>query len=170
MGTRKRRGRLTARISQKRKAIFLEAYARLGNAVAAAEETGIDRSTHKFWLKSSAAYRAAFELAEDAATEALEREARRRALDGREDPVYFNGQQVGTVRKYSDLLLMFLLKAKRPEVYRERSDVRLQGQLQSSTTVKVIHEYHDGPPALNALPAVPALPPAEVLPDPDPES
>jgi hypothetical protein len=145
-----RRGRLTPRMSQRKKERFLAAYARLGNASAAAEETGIARKTHTRWLQSSEQYRKAFDEAEDQATEVLEREALRRAVKGTEEPVYFNGQQVGTTRRFSDVLLIFLLKSKRPDVYRERYDARLTANLNVQSAVKVVHEYHDAPPAIEA--------------------
>ena len=137
-------------MSQRKKQKFLEAYARLGNASAAAEETGINRRSHTRWLESKA-YRKQFEEAEDQATEVLEREALRRAVDGRDEPVYFNGVQVGTVKKYSDVLLIFLLKAKRPDVYRERYDARIQASMNVQSMVKVIHEYHDAPAAIESV-------------------
>jgi hypothetical protein len=34
--------------------------------------------------------------------------------------VFYQGQQFATVRKYSDTLLIFLLKGRKPERYRER--------------------------------------------------
>jgi len=145
--------RRTARNTQRRKTKFLEAYKLAGTASEAARLTGIPRDTHKEWLKRSEAYRKAFEEADDAATEVLEKEALRRAVEGREETVYFNGVPVGTTRKYSDVLLIFLLKAKRPDVYRERYDARIQGALNIQSAVKVIHEYHDGAPAIEAVAA-----------------
>src|SRR3546814_693854 len=56
----------------------------------------------------------------EAAIDALDAEARRRALDGVEVPHFHQGRVAGTVRKYSDSLLMFLLRAHRPDRYRER--------------------------------------------------
>ncbi len=42
-----------------------------------------------------------------------------------EKPVgWYKGKPGGTVREYSDILLIFLLKALRPEKYRERVEVR----------------------------------------------
>ena len=65
------------------------------------------------------------------ATDTLEMEARRRASLGVEEPVYYQGQVVGYVRKYSDVLLMFLLKAQRPEKFRDnhKIDGRIDGTL-----------------------------------------
>ncbi len=56
-------------------------------------------------------------------TDRMEDEARRRAVDGVEESVFYQGEQVSTVRRYSDTLLIFMLKARRPETYRERSDI-----------------------------------------------
>ena len=47
---------------------------------------------------------------------------------GVDEPVFYQGAQCGAVRKYSDTLLIFMLKARRPEKYRERANVELTGQ------------------------------------------
>lgn len=39
---------------------------------------------------------------------------------GVDEPVYYQGRSVGRVKRYSDVLLIFLLKGIRPDVYRER--------------------------------------------------
>ncbi len=52
-------------------------------------------------------------------------EVYRRAVKGVKKAVgWYKGVAGGYVREYSDLLLMFQLKALRPEKYRERVDVR----------------------------------------------
>lgn len=99
---------------------FLIAYRDVGNIRDAAQVAGIDRSTHYAWLRDDLDYRQRFATAESDAADLLEREARRRAVVGVEEAVYYKGQQVGAVRKYSDVLLIFLLKGLRPEKYRER--------------------------------------------------
>lgn len=52
-------------------------------------------------------------------TDALEMEARRRALHGVTKPVFQQGKLVGHVQEYSDNLMNTLLKAKRPNEFRE---------------------------------------------------
>jgi hypothetical protein len=47
------------------------------------------------------------------AADVLLAEARRRAIEGVEEPIMHQGQVVTTVRRYSDLLLIFLLKSAR---------------------------------------------------------
>ncbi len=106
------------------KRLFLEAYSRTGNLAEAARQTPqMDRRFHYKWLKNDEAYAEAFRAAEEQAIEMLELEARRRAHDGVEEPVYHLGKVVGHVRKYSDTLLIFLLKAARPEIYRDRYEL-----------------------------------------------
>lgn len=59
-------------------------------------------------------------------TAALEDEATRRASEGWDEPVFYQGEQTGLVRKFSDTLLIFLLKARDPK-YRERVDLNHAG-------------------------------------------
>ena len=56
----------------------------------------------------------------------LEAEARRRAFTGVEKPVYYKGKVVGSTTKYSDRLLMFLLKAHDPK-FRDGGKVKQPG-------------------------------------------
>ena len=106
---------------------FLEAFKAAGTVTHAAEQVGMHRRTHYDWLERDADYAGRYKDAEDAAIDALESEARRRALAGIEEPVFWQGVEVGQTRKYSDALLIFLLKGKRPGVYRERVQVQAEG-------------------------------------------
>lgn len=49
----------------------------------------------------------------------MEREAYRRAVEGVNKPVFQQGREVGSIREYSDTLLIFMLKGARPDKYRE---------------------------------------------------
>ena len=77
-----------------RRQAFLEALAHSGNVTEACEQSGLSRAT---------AYRL------------------RRATQGVEEQVFYGGERVGTQRKYSDALLQFLLRARRPEQFRDRA-------------------------------------------------
>jgi hypothetical protein len=114
---------MRAQRAQTKKAAFLEAYARIGTIVHAAQHVGLPRRTHYKWLKKDPTYAQQMSEAEEEAIQHLEREARRRAMVGVEEPVYYKGQVCGAVRKYSDTLLIFLLKSKRPAVYRDYHSV-----------------------------------------------
>lgn len=102
-----------------KKRAFLAAYRELGNIRLACETSGVSRSNHYLWLENDPAYAFAFEAARDDAIDLLEAAARERAKDGVIEPVFYLGNVVGFVRKYSDSLLMFLMKGARPEQYRE---------------------------------------------------
>jgi hypothetical protein len=60
--------------------------------------------------------------------DALEEEALRRGVEGVLEPVWYNGEIVGHRRKYSDNLLMFMLKGRRPETFRDNASVEHSGQ------------------------------------------
>lgn len=54
------------------------------------------------------------------ATDSLEAAARKRAMDGYQRPVYQRGELVGYEPCYSDALMITLLKAHRPEKFRDK--------------------------------------------------
>jgi hypothetical protein len=91
---------------------FLEVFAATGNVRLAASAVGVSRDAPYKRARRSPAFAARWERAREDAIDTLEAEARRRALSG------------------SDALLMFLLRAHRPERYREtlRIDIRAEAQ------------------------------------------
>lgn len=103
----------------RRKTVFLEALADTVNVTLACQRAGIPRRTAYDWRHSDQAFAAKWDDALDVGIDLLEAELHTRAFDGVERPVYYKGEQVGTWRYYSDALAMFLLKAHRPERYRE---------------------------------------------------
>ena len=115
---------MTHSIRHKRKAGFLSAFSECGNVTLACKMAGIGRKTHYRWLEADHRYAEAFREAEQAATDYLEAEAWRRAVEGVEKPAgWYKGKAGGSVREYSDTLLIFLLKGLRPDKYRERYQV-----------------------------------------------
>lgn len=116
-----------SQLRQLQKAQFVTAFAESGNVSAACRVADIDRSTYYYWLEHDALFAARVAQAQEQANDALELEARRRAIEGWEEPVWSatKGKQIGMVRKFSDTLLIFLLKGARPGKYRERVDITL---------------------------------------------
>lgn len=106
-----------------KKCLFLEAYSTCGNISKAAEMAGVCRASHYNWINDDETYKIYFTEAEQEAIDMLETEARRRALNGVSEPVFYQGMECGTVQKYSDTLLIFLLKGARPQKYRENVSV-----------------------------------------------
>lgn len=97
---------------------FIAAYAVCGTVTQAAEAADVIRQKHYRWLKNPV-YAKAFADCYEEACESLEREARRRAIDGWDEPVYQGGELVGTKRRFSDALLIFLMKGAMPDKYRD---------------------------------------------------
>jgi hypothetical protein len=100
-----------------RKACFLEVLRATANVSRAAREAGLSSSTVYEHRARHPAFAAAWDAAVAEALDELESALIDRARDGVEKPVFYRGEQVGAVRTYSDALGMFLLRAKRPEIY-----------------------------------------------------
>lgn len=88
------------------KRAFLIAYAQCGSFITACNIANVHPANVRQWLDKDPEFLAEFDTATDNAVALLEMEARRRALEG------------------SDRLLEFLLKSLRPEVYRERYEIK----------------------------------------------
>lgn len=108
-------------------AAFLAALRLTGNVSEAARSADMERRSVYNARESDPAFAAAWDDALDEAADALEAEARRRAVDGIEEAVYHQGVPCGTVRKYSDSLLTLLLKAHKPAKYRENHKIEHSG-------------------------------------------
>lgn len=103
---------------------FLAALEERVTVEAACREIGIERSTAYRRRQRDEEFALAWHDVDEATTQRMEREAFRRAVDGFKSDVLYKGSVVGSETKYSDTLLIFLLKARRPEKYRE--NVRIE--------------------------------------------
>lgn len=113
-----------------------------GSIRLSAQSQHLHPGRHQQWLSTCPAYKAAYRRAKREAMEILEVEARRRAVLGTNEPVIFQGRLCGvwkkdgetvtedtegavlvplTVKKYSDPLLMFLMKGCLPGKYRDKA-------------------------------------------------
>ncbi len=77
-------------------------------------------------MQTSPAYAVCFESMKEFVIQAMEDEAVRRAYEGVKEDVFYQGNVCGEKQVYSDGLLMFMLKAARPDVYRERTSIDMQ--------------------------------------------
>lgn len=121
------------KVSTKTKEKFLANLADAGNVRAAAYSVGVGRNTPYVWKSQDPEFAKKWDQALEEATDKLEEEARRRALLGVDEPVYQSGRLVGHVKKYSDTLLIFLLKGQNPQKYRDR----WQGELSTNGNIRV---------------------------------
>jgi hypothetical protein len=120
-------GRRTIRTAKNRRKV-LAALAEGWSVHAAAERTGIGYTSLFEWRQADPEFAAEVEAAMEAATDLLEDEARRRAMD------------------QSDLLLIFLLKARRPGIYNRKTVViegNAEAPLQVNSNVAMIYPRED---------------------------
>jgi hypothetical protein len=117
----------TIRTPKKRDRFLSELAAHEGDVSAACSAIGVGRRSIYDWRENDEDFAAAWDDVVEASTEKLEREAYRRAHDGVEEPVFYQGEICGHVMKKSDTLLMFILKGRKPEKYRDNSKVELGG-------------------------------------------
>lgn len=130
------------------KPAFLKELALTGNVSAAAKKAKIDRGyAYEFKALAESAspkpeavtFAKAWDTALEVAIDALELEARRRAMEGVQEPAgWYQGVAGGKVQRYSDTLLIVLLKAHRPEKYRE--NLQLTGANGGPVVTQVISE------------------------------
>lgn len=91
-----------------------------GNVTKACEIANIDRHQAYHRREEDDEFARDWRTAEELGVDGLIDEGRRRAFQGVERPVYQGGKKVGSITETSDSLLMFMIKAKRPE-YRDKS-------------------------------------------------
>ena len=104
--------------------------------------------------KTDEAFRTAWQEAAEVGTEFLEQEAARRAYHGTLKPVFHKGEQCGLVREYSDTLMIFLLKARRPDKYREGVEDQARGNITINVNVVAV----DGRPEQDAAQFIEVVP------------
>ena len=93
----------------------------------ACARAGVNRSTAYRAREKDDKFAEQWDEALDDALDRLEEECIRRGRDRTDEPVYYKGEICGVIKRYSDTLLMFYLKAHRPEKYRERYEVKNTG-------------------------------------------
>jgi len=113
--TRRSKVALTLANTDAKRAAFIAALRNSGNVRASCLAAGIARKTAYVWKDRWATFAAEWAEALEDSCDVLEAEARRRGMS------------------ISDRLLMFLLKAHRPEVFGDKQEVKISG----GTTTKV---------------------------------
>jgi hypothetical protein len=107
--------------AQKRKHRFIEVLARTGNVSYAAHAAGWrSRNTAYQQKEKDPLFAELWEEAVEISMDALEMEARNRALGWDEPIINKDGEVVGHRRVFSDKMMEILLKAHRPEKFREK--------------------------------------------------
>lgn len=119
--------KICAGVIEPKKIAYLLALAQLGNRSRAAKAVGISAMLPWCWRRDDDAFREAYVRAMEMAAELQEDEMLRRAAEGVVEPVFQGGRMVGSIRRFSDTLLIFGLKGSMPEKYSERQKVEHSG-------------------------------------------
>jgi len=138
----KRRRLLT--VSEKKRKIFLMALEECGQVNQAASIAGYSSSAAlRAYRAKDDEFAEAWDVAESVAFDILEDEAHRRAVEGVMEPVFHQGEIVGHKVKYSDALLTTLLKANKPDKYRD--NIKVDQEISGSFGVAILPSTHTSP-------------------------
>ena len=114
--------------TKRKRAAFLKALDKgKGNVSDACKAARICRTAVYDWRQDDDSFRDEWEEIVEAHTDALEAKVYERAFDGWLEPVFYQGDEVGSTRKFSDSNAQFLLRARRPNIYRDNSKIELGG-------------------------------------------
>lgn len=113
----------TPALTRELKMVFLRAFARHGIISDGTVAAGITYRTYYRWKRDDEVFNEDCKTAETMANDLMEREARRRAIDGFERPIIYQGEVTGEYTDFSDALLTTLMKGNKPEKYKERTQL-----------------------------------------------
>lgn len=99
-----------------------------GSIMAASEMVGLTYAKVLLARRRSEEFDNFLNEAMQQAVASIEVSAFNRARDGVEKPVFYQGEQVGTTKEYSDSLTIFMLKSHKPEVYNRPQNVNIESK------------------------------------------
>lgn len=102
---------------------FLSIFSEVGRFSHSARAVASTEAAYRYFEERCDGFRNACEDAYSEFQDKLHSEALSRAVDGWDEPVFYQGQKVGYIRRKSDKLMELMLKAHLPEKFRDRVDV-----------------------------------------------
>jgi hypothetical protein len=100
--------------------VFITKLAEAPDVSGAAQAAGVDRRYVYRERDKNPEFLRRWDDALEQSLDRAEKEMYRRAVDGTEEPIYYQGDKVGSIRRFSDTLLIFMLKSRRRAIYGER--------------------------------------------------
>lgn len=120
--------------------LFLDTLAETANATRSAEAAGMHRTTVYERRKNDPEFEKLYQEAYATGYDKMEEECQRRAFSGFQEPVFFKGEQVATVTRFSDSLAQFLLKGNKSDKFRDRIETIDGGNAGPSRFAKMTDE------------------------------
>lgn len=105
------------------KTLFLISLRETGLEATSARAAGVRMAAVKRAYEEDAAFAEECQDAMDLWADRLEEEARRRAVEGVEKGIYYQGALVAHEQQYSDTLLAKLLTGRRPQVFGDKKEI-----------------------------------------------
>ena len=113
----------------KNRAAFLEALRETRCVTDACAASDMSRSAAYHWRKEDESFRSDWDEAWQAVVDELEASTMTKAIEGWEEPVFHEGVVCGHKRRFSPTLMIFMLKANRPEKYHlEKKEAKQLGE------------------------------------------
>ncbi|WP_290738459.1 hypothetical protein [Haliea sp.] len=131
-------------LTKPRQEKFLELLSKTGNMSRSAAELGLSYSTVSSLMSKDEYFKEMVQIAKAKYLGKLEDTAYKRAVDGVEENVYFQGQIIDTKTNYSDKLLETLLKAASPDKYGAKNNNQTNNTLivtDSDSTVAALEKF-----------------------------
>ena len=104
---------------------FLQVFAKTRNIQKAAKRLSFSAGTVRRWRRTDVVFDAMVEEIWNDCVDDLEGTAMNLAIKGHNEPVFFNGDLVGYKNLPSPAMQQFMLKAHRPDRYREHSEISI---------------------------------------------
>jgi len=101
---------------------FLQKLRAHGSVFAAAQHAGVARYAAYRWREDEEQFARGWNDAKEDCLAEIERSFYDRAVHGVEEPVLYQGNKVGSLRRCDTMAAIFLLKGRRPEAFRERHE------------------------------------------------
>jgi hypothetical protein len=130
------------KLTPEKRSEFLDLLRESGNVSKTAEVIEISRVALYMHRKADPEFAAEWDeaaaIGRELVADDLEQAADNRAIEGVQEPILFQGEDTGhTCKRYSDNLLMFRLKALRPEKYCEKVRQEVTGKEGEPLTIQV---------------------------------
>ena len=138
---------------------FLAALAEVPNVTEAARRAGISKRNVYNRRDVDPEFAAQWDDALEETLDALEGECYRRAKDGVERQVFYEGRPVGSYREYSDTLAIKILAARRRHLYGDQRKLEVTGaaggpvRFLLEDSLKIAYGDDDGKPDPTSAPA-----------------